>query len=94
MKLLPALATTAVLAVTATATAGVVALTPTSSDAPDKPAPVVQRSEPGDDHGGDRDRDQRSEPGDDHGRDAAEPGDDHGGHGGDDEPGDDHGGDD
>ena len=79
MKLLPALAITAVLAVPSTAGA-VMMLSANSTAAPTHPAANGQL-QAGDDNGGDRDRDQRTEPGDDHG-----------GHGNDDEPGDDHGG--
>jgi hypothetical protein len=86
MKLLPALAATAVLAVPATVGAATL-LSANSAAAPSQPTATGQLG-PGDDNGGDRDRDQRLEAGDDHGSDAPEPGDDNGGHD------DDHGGDD
>jgi hypothetical protein len=106
MKLIPALAVTAVLAAVP-ASMGVAALAIDNAAAPSTHRVAARHhtepgddhgshaAEPGDDNGGDTPRDQRTEPGDDHGSHAAEPGDDNGGdrRGGSDDSGH-HGGDD
>jgi hypothetical protein len=99
MKLVPALAVTAVLAAVP-ATMGVAALATDGGNARTSLSQPASRhsSEPGDDHGGHRlrhheagddhghhaKRHRHAEAGDDNGGHANEPGDDNGGHGGDD----------